>query len=328
MLKLSHLAVPFMSLAFVAASVSSVQAEDSPQFFSSYEGISSQQDCFAPPFDDAEVLRTVAAETSFTPWNQNFDRLFSDRFFAARQSQTECLRFTYDVDGVEVPGFMVRPANSYEDTPVLVFHRGGNGSFGAINFVNLYARYMGMVGEGYTIIGSNLRAEDEFGGADVDDARAILSIVQGMDNVDHDRIALWGSSRGATQMMQVARGRDDIHALVFEMGAADHEQSLVTRPEMIEVYENRVPDFDENREQAMKDRSVVYWADELPQVPVLILHGEQDERVDVEQAHLLAAALDESGHEYELKIYPEAGHSLMRIADEDMFSWLGEVLNR
>ncbi|RUO30545.1 hypothetical protein CWE12_04630 [Aliidiomarina sedimenti] len=332
MFKTSLLAVPLISLTFLATATSAVaDSGELQQSFSSYEGMTSQHDCFAPPFDDAERLRTMARELSGMS-REAVDRLFSDQVFAMRQRQAECIRFTYEVDGVEVPGFMVRPPNAgssdSEDTPVLVYHRGGNGGFGAITFLNLYARYMGMMDRGYTIIGSNLRADDEFGGVDVEDARTILSIVKGMDHVDQNRIALWGSSRGASQMMQVARGRDDIHALIFEMGAADHEQSLVTRPEMLQVYQNRVPNFAENREQAMIDRSVVYWADELPQVPVLILHGDQDDKVDVEQAHLLAAALDESGHEYELKIYPGQGHSLMRVSEDDIFEWLGEVLER
>lgn len=325
MFKISHLAAPLLSLTIMAAATSA--SEDEQQFFSSYEGITSQQDCFAPPFDTAENVRTIVNEFTRMP-KEAVNRFISDKAFAWRRSNSECIRFTYDVDGVEVPGFIVQPADADEDTPVLIYHRGGNGAYGAINFMTLYRRHMGLADEGYTIIGSSLREDDEFGGIDVEDSRAILSIVKEMDNVDQNRIALWGSSRGASQMMQVARGRDDIQALVFQVGSADHEQSLVTRPEMLSVYENRVPNFAENREQALKDRSVVYWADELPQVPVLILHGEEDERVDVEQAHILAAALDESGHEYKLNIYPDKGHSLGRAATQDMFAWLDDVLNR
>ncbi|MGX5913214.1 alpha/beta hydrolase family protein [Aliidiomarina sp. Khilg15.8] len=325
MFKLSHLAAPLLSLAFVAAATEA--SEDEQQFFSSYEGITSQQNCFAPPFDSAENLRAIVREFGRRP-KEAESPFLSDKAFAWRRSNSECIRFTYDVDGVEVPGFMVRPVDADGDTPVLVYHRGGNGAYGAINFMTLYRRHMGLADEGYTIIGSNLRENDEFGGIDLEDSRAILSIVKGMDNVDQDRIALWGSSRGASQMMQVARGRDDVHALIFEMGAADHEQSLVTRPEMLRVFGNRVPNFADNREQALKDRSVVYWADELPQVPVLILHGDKDDRVDVEQAHILASALDDSGHEYKLNIYPEKGHSLGRAGTQDMFAWLDEVLNR
>lgn len=314
-----------LSLTFVAGTIGTSAAQDSEPYFSSYPGMLSQNDCFAAPFDSAENVRTIVNE--FTRMAPNVvERVFSDPVYAMRKNNYDCVQFTYDVDGVEVPGFMFRSANAGNDSPVLVYHRGGNGSFGQLKWVNLYLRYLALADHGYTVIGSNLREADEFGGADVDDTRAVLSIVRGMDNVDHNRIALWGVSRGASQMMQVARGRDDVRALIFEAGSADHERSLVTRSEMIEVYQQRVPDFAENREQAMQARSVVYWADELPQVPILILHGDNDEQVNVEQAHLLAAALDESGHEYDLNIYEGAGHDLEEVAREDMFSWLNRVL--
>lgn len=314
---------PLLALVFVGQA----GATEEDSFFSSYEGVTSQRDCFAAPFDTADNVRAILDEFSSFP-QRVLDNLFSERFFAMRQQQNDCLRFSYEVDGVDVDGFMLRAKDAPDDSPVLVYHRGGNGDYGSVNFVMLYNRFMGMTEHGYTIIGSNLRREDEFGGADVKDSRAILSIVAGMDNVDHERVALWGESRGASQMMQVAKGRDDIHALVFAVGSADHEQSLVTRPEMLQVYQHRVPDFAANREEELRKRSAIHWLDDIPEVPILILHGEQDEQVNVEQAHILAAGLDESGHKYELKIYPDQGHNLRGEAITDKFNWLDTVLDR
>lgn len=292
--------------------------------FSSYEGITNVKSCYSAPFDDPETIRQFMRE--FTAMeNRALDQLFSEQVFNMRTSQTECLLFTYDVDGVEAPGFMLRPADLSDDAPVLVYHRGGNGEFGAVRFINLYMRFSDLAQQGFVVIGSNLREQDEFGGADVEDSRRILDIVKGMDNVDTNRIALWGASRGATQMMQVARGRDDIHALVFAVGSADSERALETRPEMIQVYQRRVPNFEANREQAMYDRSVVNWIDELPKVPILIVHGEQDQKVDVEQAHILAAALDEHDRDYTLNIYPHLGHNTMGEPADDMMVWLSEL---
>lgn len=119
---------------------STVANADEAINFTSYEGITSVQSCYAPPFDDPETIRLFAQE--FTQMNSRvLNMLFSERVFEMRKSTTECVRFTYDVDGVEVPGFMLRPANMTENTPVLVYHRGGNGSFGALGFINLYTRF-------------------------------------------------------------------------------------------------------------------------------------------------------------------------------------------
>ncbi|SDB50232.1 Prolyl oligopeptidase family protein [Pseudidiomarina indica] len=324
---LSKLALKVFLISLMSGVVCSANsASNNGQFFSSHSAITEQTDCFAPPYDDASNLRTIIAD--FTQMESRaINHVFSEQLFDMRKNRYECLRFTYQVDGTEVPGFMFRSVNAGSDSPVLVYHRGGNGKYGQIRWVNLYLKYLDMAANGYTIIGSNLRENDEFGGADVDDTRELLNIVHGMENVDHNRIALWGVSRGASQMMQVARNRNDIRALVFEAGNADHQRALQDRPEMIDVYLKRVPNFEDNREEELAKRSVIFWADELPDVPVLILHGDADDRVDVEQAHLLARALDESGHEYELKVYSGAGHALPDNAREDMFRWLNTVLN-
>jgi dipeptidyl aminopeptidase/acylaminoacyl peptidase len=42
--------------------------------------------------------------------------------------------------------------------------------------------------------------------------------------------------------------------------------------------------------------------------PVLILHGEADATVPVEEAHKLQRLLEKKGVAYEIKIYPAVGH--------------------
>jgi carboxymethylenebutenolidase len=42
--------------------------------------------------------------------------------------------------------------------------------------------------------------------------------------------------------------------------------------------------------------------------PVLILHGEDDPTVPVEEAYQLQKLLEKKGIAYEIKIYPGAGH--------------------
>jgi dipeptidyl aminopeptidase/acylaminoacyl peptidase len=44
--------------------------------------------------------------------------------------------------------------------------------------------------------------------------------------------------------------------------------------------------------------------------PVLILHGEQDQRVPVSQARFFARGLREYGTTYELVVYPRQRHSI------------------
>jgi len=52
-------------------------------------------------------------------------------------------------------------------------------------------------------------------------------------------------------------------------------------------------------------------AKDLTQIaPVLILHGEKDDKVPVSEAHKIARLLESRGLAYEMKLYPNAGHVL------------------
>lgn len=50
--------------------------------------------------------------------------------------------------------------------------------------------------------------------------------------------------------------------------------------------------------------------------PVLILHGEADQTIPVEEAYQLQKLLQKKGIPYEIKIYPGAGHGF-----EDQSIW-------
>lgn len=55
--------------------------------------------------------------------------------------------------------------------------------------------------------------------------------------------------------------------------------------------------------------------------PVLILHGEQDATIPVEEAYNLKKLLEKKGIPYEIKIYPEAGHGFQ---DQTIWQDAGE----
>ena len=74
---------------------------------------------------------------------------------------------------------------------------------------------------------------------------------------------------------------------------------------------------------------VNYW-DSL-NTPTLILHGEQDQDVPVEQAYLFFRALKDKGVPTELVVYPREAHGVTERAHMlDMslrvVSWLGQYL--
>lgn len=92
--------------------------------------------------------------------------------------------------------------------------------------------------------------------------------------VDAKRIGLIGFSLGAFLSLSLAVDDERIGAVVENFGG--------------------LPRFARERLQRMP--------------PVLILHGERDKLVSVEEARKLEAVLKEKGLPYEIKLYPEQGH--------------------
>jgi dipeptidyl aminopeptidase/acylaminoacyl peptidase len=86
----------------------------------------------------------------------------------------------------------------------------------------------------------------------------------------------------------------------------------------------------ETDDSEWEKRSAYYWPEKI-NTPVLILHGEDDRRVDVSQAKKLAEKLEEAGKEYELATFPKGDHGLKTHRAErnrKIFDWFDKQLNR
>lgn len=60
---------------------------------------------------------------------------------------------------------------------------------------------------------------------------------------------------------------------------------LAIRPEMERVFRARIPNYDENKSAALEARSAVHWTHAIDtDLPILILHGERDDRVSLNSA--------------------------------------------
>jgi dienelactone hydrolase len=101
-----------------------------------------------------------------------------------------------------------------------------------------------------------------------------VSFVARQPQVDADRIALLGFSLGAYLSLSGAAIDPRIRAVVDFFGGL---------PKEMKVFMKRL-------------------------CPVLILHGEADRTVPVEEAYHLQRVLEKKGIAYEIQIYPRAGH--------------------
>jgi dipeptidyl aminopeptidase/acylaminoacyl peptidase len=257
---------------------------------------------------------------------RHFQRFFKRDNFERYQASLACSTFTYAVNSTPVQGYVIKP-KAEGNYPVLIFNRGGNGNFGHVDFTTLVARLFPLAEKGFIIIGSQYRGtfqrnpiyRDEFGGKDVDDVVAIAGLIPSIEGANTTRIGMFGSSRGGMQTFLALQRLDNIKAVAAISGDSDLIQGLEYRPEMERVYYNRIPNYEQNKQQALEARSVLLWADKIDKdIPILLIHGDKDKRVSVNHSLRLDEKLTALNHPHKLVIYPGEGHDLYRYKSESI----------
>ena len=248
---------------------------------------------------------------------------------------------TYMSDGLKIQAFAAMP-NTGGTYPVIVFNRGGNRDFNQLTLFDRHNyNYPAAIGfshmakEGYLVIGCNYRGSgqsegmEEFGGSDVNDVLNLLDALDEIPEADTGRIGMYGWSRGSMMTYLAMAKSDKIKAAVTGAGVSD--LTLLDRIEMeTRVYAELIPNYWENREEELKKRSAVFFADQFKKdVPLLILHGNSDWRVNVSHSLNLALKLDKFRVPYRLKIYEGGDHGLSTFREDrhkETMSWFERYL--
>ena len=296
------------------------------------------KNCFRGPFETYDAW-TSALKKNKSRFNaEAFQRFFPAEKFNQRKTDLDCTDFTYQSDDFNVEGFYLAPKSPEKPLPVVIFNRGGNAAFGYVVFGAKMDLPAEIASEGYIVLGSQYRGssrrlenngKDEFGGADVNDVLALIDLAKSLPHADTSRIALVGWSRGVMQSYMAAKHLTDVKAIVSVAGNADLKQAVAWRPEMEKVYAARMPDYANQKEQLLTERSVINWVDQLPPAPILMLHGTADTRVNVEQSRLLASALNVANHTNKLVTYEGDNHGLTQhrtAAYAEIKDWLNQHL--
>ena len=311
------------------------------------ERIKDQKNCFSSIFESYDSWRGFIekkykkrskSEKDLLKKLSWFDTMFGEDKFNQYKNNLSCNTFTYQVDGNDVYGYIIKPKTNEKKLPILIYNRGGNGNFGGVVFGSMMFNLFPIANEGFVIIGSQYRGtftknssvHDEFGGKDVNDVIALLDYIPSIEGVDAQRIGMYGASRGGMQTHLALKQTNNIKAIATIAGATDLLQELNFRPAMEKVYTKRIPDYDKNKVAELEKRSVLKWVNELsPNIPILLLHGEDDKRVSVKNSIDLADALTKNSIPHKLVVYPNDNHGLMKNkvkVNKELVDWFQEYL--
>jgi dipeptidyl aminopeptidase/acylaminoacyl peptidase len=229
---------------------------------------------------------------------------------------------TYVSDGLAVHGYLARP-RSGSDHPCVIYNRGGNRSFGALDDGEVLLSLGPLAQAGYVVVASQYRGHlgtagrDEFGGADLNDVLNLIPLLESLPGADATRIGMVGWSRGGMMTYMALTRTDRIAGAVVGAGAADLIHSAERRPELARVFSELIPRYAEDAEQQLTRRSAVYWPGAMhKQTPLLVLHGADDWRVDPRQALTLAEKLLDAQHPFRLVFFERGDHGLTQYRSE------------
>lgn len=230
--------------------------------------------------------------------------------------RSEYFALTYWSDGLRIHGFLGRPKGDIP-RPAIIYNRGGSRKTGILAGPELIP----YVEAGYVVAASQYRGnagsegQEEFGGADVNDVLNLITLLENQPYVDRERLAMVGVSRGgmmtylALKWLFLRGDQEIIKAAAAVGGIADVGRWLEDRPDMVPLCFDLVGFKPEEAPELYKARSAVYWPEFLTP-PLLLQHGEDDEKVGLYQSLTLADLLTRSGKIVSVVTHPGGDHAL------------------
>jgi dipeptidyl aminopeptidase/acylaminoacyl peptidase len=232
-------------------------------------------------------------------------------------------RITYMSDGLRVTGYIAEPKipGKY---PCIISNRGGNRDFGQWDPLFIVYFLGRMASWNYTVVASQYRGNDggegieEFGGKDVDDVLNMVPLLEKLPQADTSRIGMEGTSRGGMMTYIALKRSCRFKAAVVTSGLANAFINIRARPDMeTGVFAELVPDYSNNKENALKERSAVFWAEQLCKTtPLLIMHGSADWRVQPEEALELVEKLYAAKHPLRFILFEGTDHFISEWRQE------------
>jgi dipeptidyl aminopeptidase/acylaminoacyl peptidase len=240
-----------------------------------------------------------------TDWNAGYGPVFAQEELSATAP-----------DGYPVHGWIVRPAGDGPHPVLLMIHGGPFAQYGW----RLFDEAQVYAGAGYAVVMGNPRGSSGYGEAhgravigDVGevtatDLIALLDAALKAPDLDASRVGVLGGSHGGFMTTWMAAHHGDRFKAAISERAVNAIDSFTGSSDIGWFFAEDLYGAD----RAQQDRqSPLRYADRID-LPMLIIHSEQDWRCPVEQAQRLYVTLKLRGVPVELLLFPGEGHELSR----------------
>ena len=247
----------------------------------------------------------------------------------------ETVSFTTLVDNeFEIESYLTLPVRKAKKYPLIVMPHGGpigvrdNSYFSgdvqwlsSKGFAVLQVNYRGSSGFGKKF---KFKGMQQWGRAIEDDIEAsLLNALKKQPSLDRSRVAIFGASYGGySALLGVIRSPELYKCAISFAGVTDlsllfNKSSIKNNHQLTASLKEIVGDPLLKRDELM-EYSPVYQYKRIGR-PVMLLHGEDDERVDIEHTWRLKSLLEYNDMPIEYKVFKNVGHSFRRTDEIKRF---------
>jgi len=215
-------------------------------------------------------------------------------------------------DGLMIPAYLFKALEPGPDAaPAVIFAHGGqHGWFRAQTVTHVAA----LVERGYVVLAPDYRSSSgytqefyeaaDYGGMEIDDMLAARDFLANLPEVDARRIAIMGMSHGGyNSLMALIRAPGQFAAAVDFFGPTDIVWRVTATPDKSpnaepgdrEKFADMIGKSFDEAPELYRARSPRYLADKIRE-PLLVVHGDEDSVVLLQESEWLVAALEEAGN--------------------------------
>ena len=267
------------------------------------------------PFETHQAWLEAMNGRGLDDWRTIFDQASFDRYKANRAVSGS--KIVYASSGLKITGFLFVPEKRAAKLPAIIYNRGGTAAWARITFWEILELYR-LSDQGYVVAASFLRGvggsegKPELGAGDIDDTLALITLLENMEEVDGDRIGMWGFSRGVTTTYMTVARTDKIRTAVVCGGGGDAVGNHRREEFETHVYPGVLAGYEADPDKALRNISALYWAETMsPRTSFLLIHGAADTRVEATGSMRMAEKLGELERKYRLVVLEDAGHSMI-----------------
>ncbi|MGP1908994.1 alpha/beta hydrolase family protein [Metabacillus sp. JX24] len=233
---------------------------------------------------------------------------------------------TYLSEGLKVKGLLAEPVQEGVFDGFL-YLRGGIKNVGKVR----PGRIVQFASEGFVVMAPFYRGNqggegnEDFAGEDRYDALHALTLLKNHSKVIHDRIHVFGFSRGGVMALFAGLLDRDVKSVVTWGGVSDMTLTYEEREDMRRMMKRVIGGTPSKYPERYHWRTPLYDLEDW-HAPILIIHGMHDQNVSVQHAHLLENRLLELGIKAETMYFEEYTHyfppAVNRKVVRDLTAWM------